>query len=227
MALITPLRLSVFFSLLMVVGITIGSTATSSFGAAATSDQDVFESREFRGSLKALKAWTSIIAKSRQQAEELATCGSANNCPPAARSWQQMLKKARTLNRADRLDWINRFFNRWPYRLDMETYGQSDYWATPREFLKNSGDCEDYAITKYWALRQLGTPDAQLRIAIVLDEIRNIGHAVLIVYQPDDILVLDNLSDVIFSHRRYEHYRPQYSFNESYRWAHIRLRPAP
>jgi predicted transglutaminase-like cysteine proteinase len=50
----------------------------------------------------------------------------------------------------------NRFLNDWRYKPDDQNYGQRDYWATPLEFLRRSGDCEDYAIAKYVTLRELG-----------------------------------------------------------------------
>ena len=49
--------------------------------------------------------------------------------------------------------------------------------------MRMSGDCEDYAIAKFFALRQLGFGAEQMRIVILWDEIRGIGHAVLAVYQ--------------------------------------------
>ena len=50
-----------------------------------------------------------------------------------------------------------------------------------------------------------------------------LGVAILAVYEKNDILVLDSLSDVIFSHWKYKHYVPQYSMNETTRWAHVKL----
>ena len=87
--------------------------------------------------------------------------------------------------------------------------------------MSRSGDCEDYAIAKYFALRALGFDRDALRIVVLKDRIRGIGHAVLAVYLADDILILDNLSDRIFSHLKYKHYVPQYSMNETARWAHV------
>src|SRR3546814_7668568 len=54
-----------------------------------------------------------------------------------------------------------------------------------------------------------------------MDRIRRVGHAVLAVYALGDILILDSLTDLIFSHRKYRHYVPQYSMNETTRWAHF------
>ena len=127
----------------------------------------------------------------------------------------------------DQLRTVNTFFNKWPYRLDEDIYGVSDWWATPQEFLKNSGDCEDYAISKYFALRELGFPPEDLRIVILKDRIRNIGHAVLAVYADNEVHVLDNVTDMIFPHTKYRHYVPQYSLNERARWAHIPVAKQP
>ncbi len=116
---------------------------------------------------------------------------------------------------------VNSFFNRWPYKLDQDLYGVSEYWASPLEFLRRSGDCEDYSIAKFFALRQLGIGNDQLRVVILFDRIRNIGHAVLAVYEGSEILILDSLSDAVLPHWRYKHYQPQYSMNETTRWAHL------
>ena len=60
-----------------------------------------------------------------------------------------------------------------------------------------------------------------MRIVLLLDTIRGIPHAILAVKQGEETYVLDNLTDMVLPHRRYEHYKPQYSVNERYRWAHI------
>ena len=42
---------------------------------------------------------------------------------------------------------------------------KKDYWATPIEFMgTGAGDCEDYAIAKYFSLINLGIPEDKLRI---------------------------------------------------------------
>ena len=189
----------------------------------------LFGSVEFRGSLSALSNWVRVTDLAARQVEELAGCNAAGEaCPPAAANWQQALKQAEGLPKVEQLKEVNAFFNRWPYRLDQDAFGVSDYWATPLEFLTRSGDCEDFSITKYYALRQLGFPAERLRIVVLRDTIRGISHAVLVVYLDDDAYVLDNLSDLVLPHASYEHYLPQYSVNEFNRWAHIRplSRPA-
>ena len=131
------------------------------------------------------------------------------------------MKSAAPLDRMGQLHAVNRFFNRWPYKLDREIYGRSEYWATPAEFMVRSGDCEDYSIAKFFALRQLGLRNDEMRVVIIYDSLRALGHAVTAIYQDNDILILDSLSNLIVSHSRYKQYIPQYSMNETTRWAHV------
>ena len=182
----------------------------------------LFRSHEFRSTLRALPNWTRVMTVAEAQTEAFAACAPSREvCSGAALSWQKALQESLGLQGMERLKTVNRYFNRWPYRLDIDVYGVSDYWATPGEFLKLSGDCEDYSITKYYALRKLGIPIEDLRIVLLRDSIRNIAHAVLAVRLDGDVYILDNMSDLVLSHLKYEHYIPQYSVNEFFRWAHV------
>lgn len=188
-----------------------------------TGDQPIrlFQSAAFRGNFNALPKWKRVLSKVKGQIQTLGSCTSAKTCPPGATSWQRIMKQARGKERTEQLKMINSFFNKWPYRLDQDAYGASDWWATPQEFLKISGDCEDYAIIKYFALRELGFSKDELRIVVVKDRIRGIAHAVLAVFTDGDAYILNNISDAIFTHGKYRHYIPQYSLNEEHRWSHI------
>lgn len=96
-----------------------------------------------------------------------------------------------------------------------------DYWAIIKEFLQNNGDCEDYAITKFYSLRKLGFDNDQLRIVILQDTNLNVAHAVLAVFSADDIVILDNQVTPILSHNDIKHYTPLYSINEKGWWLHL------
>ncbi len=133
-------------------------------------------------------------------------------------TWLQARAAADGLDRGDQLQAINRFFNRWPYKSDREIYRASEYWAAPDEFMAYSGDCEDYAIAKFFALRELGFANRDLRIAVVYDKLRRTGHAVLAVYIDGDIVILNNQTDTIASHTRYENFVPWYLVNETTLW---------
>lgn len=196
--------------------------ATTGMAPLIPPGKGLFRSHEFRSTLKALPSWTRVMASAESQTDTYYACNaSIEVCSAAALSWQKIIKQSQGLAAMDQLVAVNKYFNRWPYRLDIDVYGVSDYWATPGEFLKLSGDCEDYSITKYYALRKLGFSIDDLRIVLLKDNIRNIAHAVLAVKLNDESYILDNMSDLVLPHIKYEHYIPQYSVNEFYRWAHV------
>ena len=87
---------------------------------------------------------------------------------------------------------VNRLINKTDYITDKRNWGKSDYWATPVEFLDRGGDCEDFAIAKYTALRMLGVPENRVRLVIVHDNLKNIPHAVLVVYTESGAYIMDN-----------------------------------
>jgi predicted transglutaminase-like cysteine proteinase len=137
------------------------------------------------------------------------------------REWQAFLREIRGLPRRQQLERVNRYANEKDYVLDLDNYGLLDYWAIPREFLFNGGDCEDYAITKLLSLRWLGHPTGALRIVVLQDTNLRIAHAVMAVGTGDDILILDNQAQEVLSHRRIVHYAPVYSVGETQWWMHL------
>ncbi len=134
--------------------------------------------------------------------------------------WLAFLDRIRPLPVREQLQEINRYANEKDYVLDPDNYGVEDYWAIPREFFANGGDCEDFAITKYFSLRWLGYPREELRIVVVQDTNLRVPHAVLAVGRGADILVLDNQVRDVLGHRQVIHYAPVYSINERSWWIH-------
>lgn len=117
---------------------------------------------------------------------------------------------------------VNTVVNRIPYINDSQIYGKSDYWATPMEFVKNGGDCEDFAITKYVALRALGIPEERMRILILQDLQKNVPHAVLVVYTDNGPMLLDNQIKTVTPVERVSHYKPIFSINRDSWWLHTK-----
>ncbi len=177
----------------------------------------LFNTVEFKGALKNLPKWKRVI-------DEEGKDQTFKSNPAIKAKWDELKAKAEGLSLKEKLKLVNNFFNRMPYRTDMEVWGVADYWEKPKEFIQKSGDCEDYSITKYYALRDLGFPASDLRIVILEDTIRNLAHAVLVVFGDGTAYVLDNVSNVIMTHDRLGHYKPQYSVNEEYRWAHVPIK---
>lgn len=138
------------------------------------------------------------------------------------RKWQQDLMAYRDLTLRDMAEKVNDQVNAQKYIVDSRNWGTSDYWATPVEFFTRGGDCEDFAIAKYTALRALGVPEERLRIAIVHDNQKNIPHAVLIVYTDSDSLMLDSQIKTMRSSRNVSRYRPIFSINRDAWWLHTK-----
>ncbi len=164
---------------------------------------------------RVLKIMASRRAGLRDCMADISKCAN-----PEEEKWHRLLASAAGLDRRSTLETVNRFFNRWPYRKDRRAYGVVEHWASPDEFLVRSGDCEDFAIAKFFALRQLGFADDDLRIVVLYDWLRRIPHAVLAVRVDGDILILDNVTNHILSHTRIRYYEPRTSMNESGKWRH-------
>jgi len=118
---------------------------------------------------------------------------------------------------AEGLQRINSFLNRVPYIDDIAHWRVEDYWATPAETVaSHGGDCEDYAIAKYFLLKELGVPLARLRMVYVRAGSSAQPHMVLAYYpQPDaEPLILDSLDDRVRTASSRPDLAPVYSFNE-------------
>ena len=74
----------------------------------------------------------------RGDARQLQAClGSAAACSSdSQRALATMIKEVKGKSRMEKLQAVNRFFNRWPYKLDNEIYGLREYWANPSEFMR-------------------------------------------------------------------------------------------
>jgi predicted transglutaminase-like cysteine proteinase len=137
-------------------------------------------------------------------------------------AWQQLLATQKQMSEVQRLQVVNQFFNHQVrYAEDIDVWRETDYWATPIQALwKGAGDCEDYAIAKYFSLRHLGIPSDKLRITYVKALQQNRAHMVLTYYSSPNAmpLVLDSLMDDIkFANQRND-LVPVYSFNAEGLW---------
>lgn len=149
---------------------------------------------------------------------------------PSARfaEWRQMLGEGQRSGEAEKLRRVNDFFNRrLAFDDDFSVWGKSDYWATPLETIgQGRGDCEDFAIAKYFSLINLGIPIAKLRMVYVRallngpDGPLQQAHMVLAYYATPnaDPAVLDNLIPEIRPASLRSDLSPIFSFNSSGLW---------
>lgn len=138
--------------------------------------------------------------------------------------WQQLLDSpsAKALPEKDKLKKVNDFFNqRIDFVDDIVLWRVNDYWATPIEFLaQGAGDCEDYAIAKYFTLKALGVSEDKIRITYVKAVELNQAHMVLTYFETPRSapVVLDNLIPQIKPASQRNDLLPVYSFNGSGLW---------
>lgn len=113
------------------------------------------------------------------------------------------------------------------YKTDAVAWGQSDYWASPAEFIaKGAGDCEDYAIVKYIFLLRLGIPNEKLRLIYVKARIggsrskKTQAHMVLGYFENPNSppLILDSMINEILPAQERTDLTPVFSFNSQGVW---------
>lgn len=139
--------------------------------------------------------------------------------------WDAMIQGAKNESILNQLQMVNDFFNKIPYKTDIMHWGKKDYWATPIEFMgTNAGDCEDYAIAKYFSLIKLGIPDSKLRITYVSYSKANSNydqaHMVLSYYHQTggEPVILDNINKTLQPGSKRTDLKPVYSFNATGLW---------
>ncbi|MGI2110939.1 transglutaminase-like cysteine peptidase [Shewanella frigidimarina] len=138
------------------------------------------------------------------------------------RDWQDTINDGVTLNDYDKLNLANQFANRRiRFVSDNDHWDKSDYWATPLESLgTKGGDCEDFAIFKYFTLKAMGVDESKMRLMYVRALLINEPHMVLIYFEDPKAmpLVLDNLKTKILPANQRRDLKPIYSFNGQGLW---------
>jgi predicted transglutaminase-like cysteine proteinase len=143
-----------------------------------------------------LDKWLTLARKLDDERVQLALCdGDREGCvSPAALSLLAIVDQGRLREGRARLGEINRAVNlAIRPASDLAQYGQVDVWASPLvTFDRRAGDCEDYAISKFVALRLAGIAADDLRIVILRDTLRGEDHAVAAARLDGHWLMLDN-----------------------------------
>lgn len=143
------------------------------------------------------------------------------------KAWRRMLRDKKPRKMFRLLQEVNDFFNnRLVYVSDSQLNQRADDWMTPYEFLADGGgDCEDFAIAKYFTLVIMGVPESRLRITYVSIPARNLAHMVLAYYPTSgsEPYILDNLTNSILPASKRPDLVPVYSFNRGKAWLNDRI----
>jgi predicted transglutaminase-like cysteine proteinase len=187
------------------------------FGAAARARAaDLVPMTESRfDALLSLPQWREVARQLPHEAAVVRACLKGTCGSPAARRLAAFVAKGAGHDRSTQLRTVHELVNKQPYREDIEQFERDDLWQTPLDFARRGGDCEDFAIAKYFVLRLLGFPAADLRIAVLTGVETNEVHAVLLARLAGEWQVLDNREELPRPLRRYTGWIPQYAVSES------------
>lgn len=161
----------------------------------------------------------------------LAGCGSAPKAPAPSgisneteqrvNAWRQLIDRGRDWSEQRQLTAANDFINQNQFVDDIIHWNKEDYWATPLQtIVTEGGDCEDFAVAKYFTLTEMGMSADKLRLTYVKALTLDQAHMVVSYYaSPNEIpLVLDNLDPVIRPATERDDLLPVYSFNGDGLW---------
>lgn len=167
--------------------------------------------------------WVSAMARSKaeQQYISASACNqdrAGSDCAMA--KWQHYINSIKHYPKDSQVILINDYVNKQRYARDVSLWNVGDYWATPKQFFENGGDCEDFAITKFISLRMLGIPNEDMRIVVANDRLSRNIHAVLAVRVGNETYYLDNQVKKVLPTHHLKRYQPIYSINETNWWKH-------
>ena len=192
------------------------ATGSSERAGRSTEPFGLFASTLSGGGVRA--KWLGVERKLDDERVQLALCdGDRERCAsPAALEFLAIVDNARAREGRARLGEINRAINLAIRPMsDPAQYGALDVWSSPLvTFPRGAGDCEDYAIAKFIALRQAGVSPDDLRIVIMRDTIRDENHAVAAARLDGRWLMLDNRRMAMVDDTHVRNYRPLFSIDQ-------------
>jgi len=179
---------------------------------------------DFLAPADAWQPWRDLIARNLADLELISTCADeAAACPPKLQALRHLLDRAAALSEDDRVRAVNAYVNRRRYRDDRSQHGPDgtlpNEWQTLIEFLSHGGDCEDFAVAKYFLLRQLDLPADRLRVVIARERAGRAYHA-LLAYRAADSVWLVETDGSIYRRGRHHDYQFLFSLSEDGIWDH-------
>jgi predicted transglutaminase-like cysteine proteinase len=164
----------------------------------------------FEGGLR--EKWLGVEREIEDELLVLALCeeNRANCTSPAALQFLAVVDNAKARHGRARLGEINRAINLAIKPVsDISQHGATDVWSSPlATFASRAGDCEDYAIAKFVALRQAGIPLEDVKLVILRDYLRGEDHAVVAARLDGHWLTLDNQRMAMIDDAQIRNYKP-------------------
>jgi predicted transglutaminase-like cysteine proteinase len=166
--------------------------------------------------------WHKLQSDIKAAAPALEHCRTEQaDCTAAAARFAAIIKDAAALPLRAKLRLVNERVNAAiRYTEDWAQWHQADVWSAPLDtahkgsFDTGMGDCEDYAIAKYAALREAGVPERDLRVLLVKDQAVRLDHAVLAVREDGHWVILDNRWSRLAEDNELRQFVPLFALNE-------------
>jgi len=163
--------------------------------------------------------WSALKHKLDDERVQLALCDGAREAcvSDAALQFLAIVDIGRAREGRARFGEINRAINlAIRASSDLAVYGEMDVWGSPlATFTHGAGDCEDYAIAKFVALREAGVRQEDLRIIIMRDIFHGEDHAVTAARLDGHWLLLDNRRMAMVEDASIRNYRPLFVIDET------------
>jgi predicted transglutaminase-like cysteine proteinase len=162
------------------------------------------------------RKWRSIEADMAREQITLNRCrADAATCPPHAAQFLRLIDTLASKSGRAKLEEANRAVNiAIRYVSDYSQHGEADRWSVPlASFASAKGDCEDYAIAKYVALREAGVARENLQLVLVRDRAVRQDHAVLAARLDDRWLILDNRQSPLIEDSNAASFTPLFAIN--------------
>src|SRR5271170_3266486 len=163
-----------------------------------------------------LSKWSGLVADINTESNILTRCrDDAAPCPPAAQKFLAVIAAGRAHEGRGRIGTINRAINMAIRPMsDVAQWGVPDRWSAPLATLASGrGDCEDYAIAKYVALREAGLAENDVRLVIVRELASGEDHAVVAARVDETWIVLDNRRLTLIADTEMPRVRPLFVFD--------------
>jgi predicted transglutaminase-like cysteine proteinase len=158
--------------------------------------------------------WLAVQRRLDDEMVQLTLCeGDRDGCASAAAlKFLDIVDAGRAREGRARLGEINRAINLAIRPVsDLARHGEIDVWSSPLATLaRGGGDCEDYAIAKFTALRRAGLSPDDLRIVVLHGTIYGEDHAVAAARLDGRWLMLDNRRMAMVGDADVRNFRPTF-----------------
>src|SRR5713226_1950986 len=162
------------------------------------------------------RKWRGLESDIIKEEKVLERCrADASDCPSYAAQFLRLINAVKSKSGRAQLEEANRGVNAAiRFVTDFVQYGEADRWSAPlATFATAKGDCEDYAIAKYVALRDAGFPSDDLRIVMGRDRTIRQDHAVLAARLDCRWLILDSQRSELIEDSRVRDLTPVFAID--------------